>query len=288
MPPLTPPSVLRHQTLGIIGLGTMAGCVLNGLLSPTSPTMEGIEPQHVWAVCSHEASCIKKAESWGIRCWLPNAYGHELRTTTVLLLAVKPAQAPQALAQLKALLAEYPPSAPILLVSLVAGLSLDRLQSALGDVSLPLARAMPNVAATVGESVTSIHTNALVSPAQKELLASLFRSIGSVYELEESKVHAITALAGGPAFVSVMADGLAQGLLANGIPLTEARAMVAQLLVGTGKLLQAPEQSPERLIQQVTTPAGTTIEGLRILEQHALRSTFIEAICASADKSKRL
>ena len=210
----------------------------------------------------------------------------------VVLLAVKPQQVDSLAASLAAcepvIGAEAGSPGPRrLLISVLAGVSLARLQR-LFPTSLCV-RAVPNTPALVRAGLTALAWGDGVQADQRAWVRALFAHVGEVLELPESQLDAFLALtSSGPAFVALMAEAMADGAVAAGLPRLLAQHLAHRTLAGTAALLHERELHPGQLKDMVTSPAGTTIAGLRQLERAGLRSALLEAVLAAAERSREL
>lgn len=174
-----------------------------------------------------------------------------------------------------------------LILSILAGVSLDKL--AQGFPQFPLVRVMPNTPAIVGEGMTAISPNNLVSQKQLAVTLSIFKAIGSVIEIPEYLMDAVTGLSGsGPAFVALMIEALADGGVAAGLPRTIALQLATQTVLGTAQLVKQQNLHPALLKDQVTSPGGTTIAGVAHLEKNGFRHAVISAVTAAYQRSQQL
>ncbi len=206
-----------------------------------------------------------------------------VKASDVLVVAVKPHVLPFVAKDVGASL----PSGCVF-VSVAAGVPIARIEAEL-PTRRPVVRAMPNLAMLVGESATALCANDLVSREQMHAVESIFRAVGTVAHVQESQMHAVTGLTGsGPAYVSLLVEGLVAGAVSKGLQPRLARELACQLLCGTAKLLQQKEWHPSELKDMVTTPAGTTIAGLRELELHAVRGGLLAAVEAATERSEEL
>lgn len=210
----------------------------------------------------------------------------------VVLLAVKPQQLEALAAALAALepVAASPAGAVPprrLLISVLAGVSLTRLQRLFPHCSC--VRAVPNTPALVRAGLTALSWGDGVEPARREWVRALFAHVGEVLELPESQLDAFLALtSSGPAFVALVAEAMADGAVAAGLPRQLAQHLAHRTLAGTAALLHERELHPGQLKDMVTSPGGTTIAGLRQLERAGLRSALLEAVLAAAERSRAL
>jgi len=174
-----------------------------------------------------------------------------------------------------------------LVISVLAGVPISRLD--FGFPEHPIIRAMPNTPATVGAGMTAIAVGKLVEAYHLTIAKSIFAAVGQVVEVPESLMDAVTGLSGsGPAYVAMMIEGLADGGVASGLPREIAYQLAIQTVLGTAQLLQKTHLHPAELKDQVTSPGGTTIAGVTVLEKMSLRSAMIEAVRAACRRSQEL
>ena len=208
------------------------------------------------------------------------ATADEAAACEVVCLAVKPKDAGEALERA---VPHLRPGA--VLLSVVAGWDLDRLAAAAPGA--PIARTMPNLAVRHGAGLVALATRG-VDEEGAARLRDLLAPLGTVVPLPESLFAAATALAGsGPGLVAVVAEGLEEGAVAAGLTRDQARAMTAAVLAGTAALL-ADGTDPALLRQRVSSPAGTTIAGVAVLERGAVRAHVADAVLAAAKRAQEL
>ena len=217
------------------------------------------------------------AKKYGVQVTPNNLVAAEAE---IMLLAVKP----QSLNTAAIALANTSASC---IVSIMAGVTLVQLEAMFPSKSI--IRAMPNTPAQVGAGVTAIAANALVTIQQLEAVRKIFRAIGTVVEVAESLMNAVTGLSGsGPAYVALMVESMADGGVAAGLPRAIAMQLALQTVLGTAKLLDETKLHPALLKDQVTSPAGTTIAAIAQLEKAGLRSAMIEAVLAATRRADEL
>ena len=266
-------------SLGVIGLGRMAQALLEPLLSSkafsadqvlavvgTAATAEGLCHGAFEAVSIHPSDRSEALQVW---------------SAPVQLLAVKPQQI-DGIAAAAPAVHNHP-----MLVSVLAGVSLDRLQRLFPGHRV--VRAVPNTPALVGQGLTALAWGEAISPEQQLQVRALFAGISEVLELPEAKLDAFLALtSSGPAFVALMAEAMADGAVAAGLPRDLAHRLAHRTLAGTAALLDQRQLHPASLKDMVTSPRGTTMAGVRALERAGARSAFMEAVIASAERSREL
>lgn len=271
---------------GILGLGRMARALLLPLLE--SGDLQGAD---VAAAVASEASALRLRQELGIAVSTDAAAAWR---APVLLLAVKPQQL-EALAAARAALqqgdggaCEAPSAAHRqLLLSVLAGVTLARLQRLFPDCVC--VRAVPNTPALVRSGLTALAWGTGIALEQRQWVCRLFSQVGEVLELPEAQLDAFLALtSSGPAFVALVAEAMADGAVAAGLPRSLAQHLAHRTLAGTAALLDQQALHPAQLKDMVASPGGTTIAGLRQLERGGLRSALLEAVLAAAERSRQL
>jgi pyrroline-5-carboxylate reductase len=175
-----------------------------------------------------------------------------------------------------------------LLISIAAGVPTAKLEAALPG-NARVIRVMPNTPALVGESASGFALGKSATRADGELALRLFSAVGVAFQLKESLLDAVTGLSGsGPAYVYQFIEALSDGGVAAGLPRDVATKLAAQTVLGAAKMVLETGQHPGALKDMVTSPGGTTIEGLHELEKGKLRGTVMSAVRAATEKSKKL
>jgi len=205
------------------------------------------------------------------------------RAIEVLFLAIKP----QAFEQVAAGLSDCDRSPSALVISILAGTPLSVLESAFPGQ--PVIRAMPNTPAAVGAGITAIAAGQHVQADHLDLARRILGTVGDVVDVLESMMDAVTGLSGsGPGYVALMVEALADGGVAAGLPRAIALKLALQTVRGTAQLLQEEGIHPGELKDRVTSPGGTTIAGIAVLEKAGFRSAVIEAVKAAWMRSREL
>ena len=203
------------------------------------------------------------------------------REAQVLFLAVKPQYLPGMYEGIRDILESRKDR--FVLVSMVAGWSLERLRKELGP--WPCVRIMPNIPVAAGGGVTLLCADAAVSEEEKALVRDLLAASGLVAELEENLLDAASGVTGcGPAFAAMFVEALADGAVACGLPRAQALAYAAGMLKGTAELLLASGEHPAVLKDRVCSPGGSTIQGVRALEESGFRAAVMNAVIAAYEK----
>jgi pyrroline-5-carboxylate reductase len=173
------------------------------------------------------------------------------------------------------------------ILSIAAGISVATLQDAAGP-DVVIVRSMPNTPALVGEGAAAICGGSTAEDADLAWAEDILGSVGIVVRVPESQLDAVTGLAGsGPAYLFLVAEALTEAGVLAGLSRANAEQLVHQLFVGSAALL-AQNGNPAQLRANVTSPGGTTAAGLRVLEEHGVRSAFLEAVMAATARSEAL
>ena len=266
-------------SLGVIGLGRMAQALVEPLL-----ISKAFSADQVLAVVGTAATAerLRQGTFAGVSIQSSGrAEAARVWTAPIQLLAVKPQQIDGIAAA--APVTENQP----LLVSVLAGVGLDRLQRLFPGHRV--VRAVPNTPALVGQGLTALAWGEAISSEQRLQVRELFAGVSEVLELPEDKLDAFLALtSSGPAFVALMAEAMADGAVAAGLPRDLAHRLAHRTLAGTAALLDQRQLHPATLKDMVTSPGGTTIAGVRALERAGARSALIEAVIAAAERSREL
>lgn len=215
-----------------------------------------------------------------------NPVSLEVWNSPIQLLAVKPQQLNDIKEQVSQL--EIVPDRPKpVLISILAGVNLKRLQSIFPAHNC--VRAVPNIPVIVRSGLTGLSWGAGVTTDQRLSVEAIFKPISEVLELPEKQLDAFLALtSSGPAYVAVIAEALADGAVAAGLPRSLANDLSNMTLAGSAKLLKESNLHPGELKDMVASPAGTTITALRHLEMAGIRSALIEAVVLAAERSREL
>ncbi len=258
---------------GFIGAGNMGGAL-------AAAACKSAKPSEV-IVCDRDtAKTAALSEACGCAVGDNEAV---VQNSRFVFLGVKPQMLSAVAAELKPLLAEQ-----VVIVSMLAGVTTERLAAELGD--LPIIRIMPNTPVAIGEGMILYTANAAVSEADKAAFVQLLSKAGQLDEIPEVLIDAGCAVSGcGPAFVYLFIEALADAGVACGLSRETALQYAAQTVCGAGRMAVVDERHPAALREAVCSPGGRTIEGVRVLEQGgALRGIVADAVKASFERTKEL
>lgn len=218
-------------------------------------------------------------EGCGTAC---NDIKDALIKSEIIILAIKPQSLKHLTEMIKDKISDNQ-----LLISLLAGITIETLQPYFPGVSI--VRMMPNLPILCGEGVVGLSLSKIMKNQDKEQLTNIFESLGKLYWLPEEKIDALTALTGsGPAFFFAMIEAMVDAGVAMGFSDTDAKNLTYQMLKGSLTLLENSSKSPQELISQIASPQGTTIAGLKRLEELTVQESIKSAFCAAYDRAKTL
>lgn len=206
-----------------------------------------------------------------------------VRAARIIVVAVKPAQVASVLTEVKpALTAEH------LVISIAAGVTLKSLESATG-AGIRVVRVMPNTPALVGSSATGYALGSGAKSEDDALVKRLFSTVGIAFPVKEQLLDAVTGLSGsGPAYGYLMIEALSDGGVAAGLPREVSTQLAAQTLMGAARMVLETGMHPGALKDMVTSPGGTTIEGIHELEKGGVRASLMNAVRSASEKSRKL
>ena len=263
-----------NKKIGFIGCGNMGGAILFGALE------SGVLPKENAYVYDINPEMMKKAEGWGVN--LCSDDEDVCAKSDIILLAVKPQNAAEALEMCKKALDGKA------MMSIVAGVTVERLQNMI-DGTPRILRLLPNTPAMVFEGAFAVCSDNDFTEEELEIAKAIYSSIGIIEMVPEKLIDAACALnGGGPAFVAMFIEAMADGGVKQGLPRATAYRLAAQTALGTAKMILETGMHPGQIKDMVTSPGGTTIEGCEALERGGMRGAVIDCINKAAEKSKRL
>lgn len=266
---------LSALRIALIGAGNMGGPVARTLLDV------GVRPEQLQIVNSSPESSRRAAEELGATA--AGSRADAVADADVVVLGMKPYQ----ILDLAGALREELPS-DALVLSLAAGITLDRLEEALGE-GVAVVRAMPNTPISVGEGAIGLMRGSAVEDAQLELLHALFARAGVVVDITEEQVHAFIGAAGSlPAFVFTIIEAMTDEAVRLGLKRDLASSLVQQTVRGAATMLQDTGIHPAVAKNNVSSPGGTTVQGLAALERDGVRAGVAAAMAAAAESSREL
>ena len=255
---------------GFIGCGNMGGALATALSKKTTDILLSDRPERA-AELAAQLGCAQGTNAEAVACQR-------------VFLGVKPQMMADVLWDLKSDLAKRKP----LLISMAAGLTIERIEIMAG-CRLPIIRIMPNTPVSVGKGVILYCCNDLVDDATLADFLSDMQYAGTLDPLDEKLIDAACAVSGcGPAFVYMFIEAMADGAVASGLPRDKALKYAAATLSGAAEMALVTQQPPQTLKDAVCSPGGSTIAGVRALEERGFRGTVMDAIIAAYKRNVEL
>lgn len=256
---------------GFVGCGNMGGAIARGLAGSTKEIL----------VSDRSGKAAVLAEELDI------GYADNLTIANQcdgIFLGVKPHMMEGVLREMSGVLSERKP----LLITMAAGLTIEAIEKFVG-MRLPVIRIMPNTPTAIGKGVIPYCCNDLVTEQQLQQWLADMQHCGLVDRLEENLMDGVSALSGsGPAYLYVLLEALSDGAVACGIPRAKALDYAAMTMVGAAEMYLQTHTHPGALKYAVCSPGGSTIAGIRVLEQQGFRGAAIECVMAAYQKNKEL
>ena len=263
------------MTFGFIGSGKMASALVRGAVQSGA-----IPADHIVVSDYVQAAAEQLATAAGVRAVAGN--GDLCAAADVIVLCVKPGDALNALRALESALTGK------LVISIVAGLEIGRLQEAAGG-SARIIRVMPNTPALIHKGAAAYTLGDTATEADAQNAEKLFGAVGTVCRVKEALLDVVTGLSGsGPAFVYLMIEALADGGVLMGLPRELALQLAAQTVSGAAGMVLETGDHPAVLRDMVTSPGGTTIAGIEALEANGARAALISAVRAATERAREL
>lgn len=266
-----------YRTIGIVGLGNVGMAMARGWLGAPYEELELV-------VCDVDAARVATAEEeGGARVNAVPSPAETAHRADVVVVAVKPKDLDGVLGTLAGVVGTGD-----IVISTAAGVELEELRSVLGP-SPSLYRIMPNLAVAVGQGAIALAPAAGSRQEEVEGVLHLLSLLGLVEILPEAQFNTATALGGsGPGFLALVLEALEDGAVRMGMDRAIARRIVRQMALGTAQILLPERGSSAELKDRVATPGGTTIAGLAVLEDKAVRGALLRAVEAAAERGRRL
>jgi len=279
---MTEARITTLPTTAFLGAGSMAGAILNGLLSPVVSVAGGIR---ITSRSAQTAAGFADAASVTAYATESEADANRIavRGAKLVVLAVKPYLVPEVLAEIAGDLEQ-----DAVVVSVAAGVTIATMEAAVPE-SVAVVRTMPNTPAQVGRGVTGVSAGSRATPADVALVRALFETVGAVVEVPEDQLDALSTISGsGPAYAFLLIEELTKTAVAKGFTASQAKLLVEQTFLGASELLAATGDDPAELRRRVTSPKGTTEKAIEVLQAAELSAVFDRATDAALARAKEL
>lgn len=272
---------MQDKSVAILGAGSMGTAILAGMIKAH------IKPEHVKVTARRVESAEALAKKFGVTAYAtsyqPNANSLAVAGAQVVLLSVKPTYIVEVLDQIKDVIAE-----DALVISVAAGVTTATIEEHLPQ-SVAVIRAMPNTPALIKLGVTGISIGSRASQEHLAIATELFNGVGKTLVIPEEQIDALSTISGsGPAYVFYFIEEFIRTAVAQGFTQDEAYLMVTQTFLGASELLVQTQGDPAELRRQVTSPNGTTMKAVAVLEEGNLHDLFFKATTAALNRAKEI
>ncbi len=265
----------EHRSVGFIGAGNVAEALLRGLLSAHVST-----PDRCWVANKSNDERLARLARLGVGTTRDKA--RVMRDSDIIVLAVKPQDMAEALREIAPHV-----SARHLVITVAAGVTTQMIEGPLGQT--PVVRAMPNTGSAVGASATALCLGRWADEHHLGVARAIFEAVGQVVVVPEPLFDLVTGLSGtGPAYVYYLAEALVEAGVRSGLSREVALALVAQTVLGAGRMLIESGEDPAVLRQRVTSPNGTTMAAMRILEDAGFYAAVVRAVERATQRAREL
>ena len=264
------------MTIGFIGLGNMAKALMGGIIS------KGIfDPQDIIGSDPMEAARESAAKKFGIQTRDNNS--DVAKEADIILLAVKPQFLKVAIADIMDDVNDSK-----LVISIAAGKTLEWISNEF-EKPVKIIRVMPNTPALVGEGCSAVCPNNLCREDDLNMALEILRSCGTANVVTENLMDVVTGVSGSsPAYVFLFIEAMADAAVLGGMPRKQAYEFAAQAVLGSAKMVLETGKHPGELKDMVCSPAGTTIEAVKVMEEMGFRGIVMDAVQAATERSKEL
>jgi pyrroline-5-carboxylate reductase len=272
----TTSSILGNKRLAVLGAGKIGGILLRAFVE-----QKLVQPKHVHATVKHADKARALAKQLGITASTDNRAA--VRDADIILLAVKPQAVREILEEIKPEM-----KSGKMIVSVVASVSTQHMEKILG-LDLPVIRAMPNTPCAIGCGMTGLAKGGHAGKDHLEIAQAMFEAVGRAVVVDEKQIDAVTGLsASGTAFIYIILESLAEGGVKVGLPRDVSTLLAAQTMMGAARMVLDTGDHPALLKDAVTTPAGSTVDGILELEDGKVRVTLIKAVMKATQRAKEL
>ncbi len=270
-------TMLKDARIAIIGLGKIGGALASSLVRTRIVSRERLV-----GTTGHRDSALEAAKRYGIRTLTDNV--RAIADAQIIILAVKPQTMKRVLLEIRDAVRDDQ-----MIITLAAARTTRFIEEHL-QKNIPVVRAMPNTPCLVNAGMTVLCPGRYASKEHIELAREIFAAVGLVAVIDnEDLMDAVTALSGsGPAYAYIMIEALAEGGVKVGLPRSLSTMLAAQSLLGAAKMVLETGEHPAKLKDEVTTPAGVTIDGIMALEDGGIRVTLIKTVDRATKKAKEL
>ncbi len=272
---------MQDTTVAILGSGSMGTAILSGMVR------HGIKKENIKVTTRKVESAEALAKKFGVTAYAtsyqPNSNSLAVEGAQIILLAIKPANVIEVLEQIKTVI-----SKDAIVISVAAGVTTATIESYLPE-SVSVIRAMPNTPALIQQGLTGISVGSRASAEQLAVAVALFDAVGKTVVLPEDQIDALSTISGsGPAYVFYFMEEFISTAKAMGFSQEDAYLLVTQTFLGASELIAQTQGDPAELRRAVTSPNGTTMKAVAVLEEGKLHELLLRATTAALARAKEI
>ena len=266
---------MSNKKIGFIGAGNMATAIINGMLNN--------DPQNAARICVFDVDSEKRLLMTEKGVAAADSCSALAGQCDIIVLAVKPQNYPEVLADIKDSVRDN-----TVLVTIAAGISIDKVRKGVGK-NCPVVRVMPNTPLLLGKGASALCRSENISDEDFDEVYRMFSFSGEAVILPESQMNAVIAVNGSsPAYFYLFAKAMVDYAVSVGIDPSTALCLAAKTMEGSAEMLRKSGDSPEVLIQKVSSKGGTTIEALKVLSEREVPQAIMEAMAACTRRAEEL
>ena len=263
------------EKIGIIGLGNMGEAIVKTLIN------SGFKKEALLFAEAKKERATYVEKTYGLKC--AKTLSELVQKADYIVLAIKPQDAKEVITAISPSLSDKK-----IVISIMAGITTSNILSFIGK-SIRIVRIMPNICVKVGEGMMGITSNRAVAKEERAKIQKMLSPLGHFVEVGEELMDAVTALGGsGPAFFLLFLEAMIDAGVKTGLPRDKSKAISLQVIKGTLKMLEEEKIHPTVMRDMITSPGGTTIAGIAVLEERAFKGNVIEAIEKACKRAKEL
>ncbi|MCM3783960.1 pyrroline-5-carboxylate reductase [Neobacillus mesonae] len=271
---------LIHRKITFYGAGSMAEAIAKGLVARNVISTDSIT---MFNRSNKERLQELKRKYGVLTADEPHTKEAALKNADLIILSMKPKDAAESLRYLGSLLSDGQ-----LVVSVIAGLTIETIQNLLGRKA-PVVRTMPNTSSSIGLGATGISFSPEVSEEDRQIVTTVFESIGTVTFIPEEKIETLTGISGsGPAYIYYMMEAMVEAGVRGGLTPEQSHDLTVQTVLGAARMVQQTGEAPAMLRKKVTSPNGSTQAAIEVLAKGQFTETVIAAVNRCAERSREM
>jgi pyrroline-5-carboxylate reductase len=271
---------LFQNNIAFYGAGSMAEAIVRGLIARSV-----VSPSNIIMLNRSNSDRLEELnQRYNVKTSNDEAVKKGiLRSSSVIVLAMKPKDAAAALQQLGPILTDGQ-----LIVSVIAGLSIPTIQTILGR-KFPIARTMPNTSSSIGLGATGISFSKELTEEQRRMVMTLFEAVGTTTVIDEKYMDVLTGISGsGPAYIYYMMEAMMEAGIRGGLTQQQSKDLTVQTVLGAARMVLKTGEEPSALRAKVTSPNGSTQAAIQTLDEGNFFEDVIAAVKSCTERSREM